>query len=53
MLLIAAGLQVPVIPFGEAAFNVGAVLPIQIFSGVTLKSGVVELLTVTFTVSEI
>ena len=53
MLLIADGLQIPVIPFGEVVLKLGTELPEQIFSGVTLKLGVVALFTITFTVSEI
>ena len=52
-MLITAGLHVPVIPFGEVVPKVGTALPEQIFSGVRSKFGIVALLTVTFTVSEI
>ena len=53
VLLITAGLQVPVIPFGEVTLNVGAVLSVQIFSGVRLKSGVIEFPTVTLNETEV
>ena len=45
MLLIEVGDQVPEIPFGEVAFNVGTAAPEQIELGKT-KSGVIWLLIV-------
>ena len=53
MLLITAGAQVPEIPFGEVVFKVGTEPPVQIVTGVTLKLGVVALLTVTLIISVI
>ena len=47
-----AGLHVPTIPFGEVVANVGTVLPEQIVNGVTLKFGVMLLVTVTFKVTD-
>ena len=47
-----AGLQVPVIPFGEVVANVGTVLPEQNVKGVTLKFGVMLFVTVTFKVTD-
>ena len=52
MLLIAAGLQVPTIPFGEVVARVGTALPEQIVNGVTLKSGMMLFVTVTFKVTD-
>ena len=52
-MLIADGLQVPVIPFGEVVFKVGTEPPEQIFSGVTLKLGTIEFPTVTFKETEV
>ena len=51
-MLITAGLQVPVIPFGEVVANVGTVLPEHMVNGVTLKFGVMLLVTVTFKVTD-
>ncbi len=51
-MLMTAGLQVPVIPFGEVVANVGVVIPEQIVKGVMLKSGVMLLVTVTFKVTD-
>ena len=53
MLLIAEGLQVPVIPFGEVVLKVGTELPEQIFIGVTLKLGTIEFPTATFKETEV
>jgi len=47
-----AGLQVPTIPFGEVVANVGTVLPEQMVNGVTLKFGVMLLVTATFKVTD-
>jgi len=51
-LLTTAGFQVPTIPFGEVVANVGTVLPEQMVKGVTLKFGVMLLVTVTFKVTD-
>ncbi|MCY1248250.1 hypothetical protein D9M72_616610 [compost metagenome] len=50
MLLIVAGLHVPVIPFGEVAWSAGTVSPLQKVS-VVAKSGTMLLLIVTFNVT--
>ena len=47
-----AGLQVPVIPFGEVISKVGTVLPEQMVNGVTSKFGVMLFVTVTFKVTD-
>ena len=52
VLLTVDGDQVPVIPLGEVVFNVGAVLPEQIVSGV-VKFAVTLLTIVTFITSVI
>jgi len=49
---MAAGLQVPTIPFGEVVANVGTVLPEQIAKGVTSKLGTMLLVIVTFKVTD-
>ncbi len=51
-MLMTAGLQVPVTPFGEVVANVGTVLPEQKVKGVTLKFGVMLFVMVTFKVTE-
>jgi len=47
-----AGFHVPVIPFGEVVANVGTEFPAQMVNGVTLKFGVMLLVTVTFKVTD-
>ena len=47
-----AGLQVPVIPFGEVVANVGTEFPEQMVNGVTSKFGVMLFVTVTFKVTD-
>ena len=49
MLLIVAGDQVPVMPFGEVFNKVGAVEPVQKV-GMVAKSGVSDGVTVTFSI---
>ena len=52
MLLITDGFHVPTIPFGEVVAKVGTALPLHIVKGVTLKSGVMVLVTVTLNVTD-
>ena len=51
-MLIAAGFQVPTIPFGEVVAKLDTELPLHIVKGVTLKSGVMLFVTVTFKVTD-
>ena len=51
-MLMAAGLQVPTIPFGEVVANVGTEFPEQMVNGVTSKFGVMLLVIVTFKVTD-
>ncbi|MNE21460.1 hypothetical protein D3C80_1146250 [compost metagenome] len=46
-----AGDQVPTIPFGEVVFKIGAAVPEQSCTGVTLKLGTVPFVTVKLIVS--
>ena len=52
VLLIAAGFQVPTIPFGEVVAKFGTELPLHIVKGVTLKSGVMLFVTVALKVTD-
>ncbi len=49
---MAAGLQVPTIPFGEVVANVGTEFPEQMVKGVRLKFGVMLFVMVTFNVTD-